>query len=111
MEPNTGSFMAGDPQGQAAVQAAIAARQGGTSAPQLSQQGQMMGPEPVQSPVEAQSQGMAQPMVAPQDEEKLMIVKGLTDRLKSISKAEADSVKMEGSPQQAPVGGGYPKNF
>ena len=103
-QPNLGSFSAGDPQAQEAVQAAIAARQQGTAPVP---QGQPVSPEP-QGPTATPSPGGATAPTkrVPQSEAE-MIVLGLSDRLKAIGATEKAAVSPElPSPQAAPVGGG-----
>ena len=108
MPQNLGSFGAGLGQGaQNPLAAAIAARQGqGAPVPQLNQttpasaQGQSPQAPPVPSGAPSgmpMPQGMAGG--TPPSTEAELIVKGLTDRLKAISKVEQQ-------PLAAPVGGG-----
>lgn len=102
---NTGSFMAGNPQSQDAVQMAMQMRgMGASPVPALSQTGQgapaMPPPAPTtQAPMPSQPPQGA--MMAPNDPESQLIVKALSSRLSAISSVEKSEV--EGL--SAPVGG------
>ena len=114
--PQLGSFSAGDPQTQQAVQEAIARRQGGQQpVPQLSQTGQgqptVTPPPPAQQAIPGgqSPQGATvpeSPTIANPEAE--LILKALSQRLGSISAVEKAQVipPKQPSPQQAPVGGG-----
>lgn len=93
--------MAGDPNAQAAVQAAIQARAGGTSVPQAAQTGQqppMQTPQPMPAP---QGPGMSMPKPSEPAPESELIVKALGQRLSAISSVE--KAKNQPGPQMAPV--------
>ena len=114
--PQLGSFQAGSPDAQQAIQAAIQARQQqGQQVPQLSQ-GATSSPQPGSQVNSATPQaipagmGQGQASQTPPPTDTQMILKAMDQKLRSISKVEehqAGIVKAPAqSPQAAPVGGG-----
>ncbi len=110
MAINTGSFAAGQGDIQGAIQQAIQRRQqGGQQVPALSQQSAESTGQPSQIVPDASgaSGGLPQPTAGPggveevPDDEKMVIVKGLLDRLKMLGNIDRDQTK-----PAPPVGGG-----
>lgn len=107
MEPNTGSFGAGQID-TSAVREAMARRQQGSSSPALGQ----TSAQPAQTPQLGQPSAQPSPQPSPggspqggpeamSPAESELIVKALSQRLSSISSVEKSSM------QPSPMGGGY----
>lgn len=99
--PNLGSALAGDPQAQQAIQAAIQARSQGANVPLAAQTGQQPSAQ-TPMPTSVAPQGAlpqeAQGAVKPPATEAELIIKGLTQRLSAISKVETASVESPAQP-------------